>query len=99
MKLSEPVILARREELAAARTGKLGGADDPLAPPVLAASRQQGSSSHNPRNLISLSARTGSLCRSQFGLACCAIEILMQVSMPRYDVERFGCAPRRANRT
>src|SRR5580704_17161771 len=38
-------------------------------------------------------ARTGSLMWMTFGLACCAIE-MMQVSMPRYDVERFGFAPR-----
>ena len=28
-----------------------------------------------------------------FGLACCAVE-MMQRSMPRYDLERFGFAPR-----
>ena len=33
----------------------------------------------------------------QFGLACCAIE-MMQMSMPRYDVERFGFAPRSSPR-
>ena len=33
-------------------------------------------------------ARTGSLMWMTFGLACCAVE-MMQVSMPRYDVERF----------
>jgi len=33
----------------------------------------------------------------QFGLACCAIE-MMQMSMPRYDAERFGFAPRASNR-
>jgi NADH-quinone oxidoreductase subunit B len=38
-------------------------------------------------------ARTGSLMWMSFGLACCAIE-MMQASMPRYDVERFGFAPR-----
>jgi NADH-quinone oxidoreductase subunit B len=38
-------------------------------------------------------ARTGSLMWMTFGLACCAIE-MMQMSMPRYDVERFGTAPR-----
>ncbi|OHV78828.1 NADH-quinone oxidoreductase subunit B family protein [Rhizobium sp. LCM 4573] len=38
-------------------------------------------------------ARTGSLMWMTFGLACCAIE-MMQMSMPRYDVERFGVAPR-----
>jgi NADH-quinone oxidoreductase subunit B len=42
-------------------------------------------------------ARTGSLMWMQFGLACCAIE-LMQVSMPRYDLERFGAAPRSSPR-
>ncbi|MET0747426.1 MAG: NADH-quinone oxidoreductase subunit B, partial [Rhizobium sp.] len=35
-------------------------------------------------------ARTGSLMWMQFGLACCAVEGLMQVSGPRYDMERFG---------
>src|SRR4029079_2410293 len=38
-------------------------------------------------------ARTGSLMWMQFGLACCGVE-MMQVAMPRYDVERFGFAPR-----
>jgi len=42
-------------------------------------------------------ARTGSLMWMTFGLACCAIE-MMQVSMPRYDVERFGFAPRASPR-
>jgi NADH-quinone oxidoreductase subunit B len=36
-------------------------------------------------------ARTGSW--MTFGLACCAVE-MMQASMPRYDIERFGMAPR-----
>ncbi|MBY5368152.1 NuoB/complex I 20 kDa subunit family protein [Rhizobium leguminosarum] len=43
-------------------------------------------------NLITW-ARTGSLMWMQFGLACCAIE-MMQMAMPRYDAERFGFAPR-----
>ena len=38
-------------------------------------------------------ARTGSLMWMTFGLACCAVE-MMQLSMPRFDVERFGFAPR-----
>jgi len=37
-------------------------------------------------------ARTGSLHWMTFGLACCAVE-MMQTSMPRYDLERFGTAP------
>ena len=42
-------------------------------------------------------ARTGSLMWMTFGLACCAIE-MMQASMPRYDMERFGMAPRASPR-
>ena len=43
-------------------------------------------------------ARTGSLMWMTFGLACCAVEGLMQVSGPRYDLERFGVAPRASPR-
>lgn len=43
-------------------------------------------------------ARTGSLMWMQFGLACCAVEGLMQASGPRYDMERFGVAPRASPR-
>src|SRR4026208_1215069 len=42
-------------------------------------------------------ARTGSLMWMTFGLACCAVE-MMQASMPRYDLERFGFAPRASAR-
>ena len=42
-------------------------------------------------------ARTGSLHWMTFGLACCAIE-MMHTSMPRYDLERFGSAPRASPR-
>ncbi len=42
-------------------------------------------------------ARTGSLHWMTFGLACCAVE-MMQTSMPRYDLERFGIAPRASPR-
>ena len=38
-------------------------------------------------------ARNGSLHWMTFGLACCAVE-MMHTSMPRYDLERFGTAPR-----
>ncbi len=38
-------------------------------------------------------ARTGSLHLMTFGLACCAIE-MFQANGPRYDLERFGTAPR-----
>jgi NADH-quinone oxidoreductase subunit B len=38
-------------------------------------------------------ARTGSLMFMSFGLACCAVE-MMQAANPRYDIERYGFAPR-----
>ena len=38
-------------------------------------------------------ARTGSLMFMSFGLACCAVEMI-QTAMPRYDLERYGFAPR-----
>ena len=42
-------------------------------------------------------ARTGSLMWMTFGLACCAVEMI-QTAMPRYDLERFGFAPRASPR-
>jgi len=42
-------------------------------------------------------ARTGSLWWMTFGLACCAVEMI-HVNMPRYDMERFGLAPRASPR-
>ncbi len=50
-----------------------------------------------PAHLLINWARTGSLMWMTFGLACCAIE-MMQASMPRYDLERFGIAPRASPR-
>ena len=47
-------------------------------------------------NLINWS-RSGSLHWMTFGLACCAVE-MMQTSMPWYDLERFGAAPRASPR-
>ena len=37
------------------------------------------------------------LMKRVLGLACCAVE-MMHVSMPRYDAERFGIAPRASPR-
>ncbi len=42
-------------------------------------------------------ARTGSMWWMTFGLACCAVE-MMHTSMPRYDAERYGFAPRASPR-
>ena len=38
-------------------------------------------------------ARNGSMWPMTFGLACCAVE-MMHTAMPRYDLERYGFAPR-----
>jgi NADH-quinone oxidoreductase subunit B len=50
-----------------------------------------------PADALITWARTGSLMWMTFGLACCAVE-MMQASMPRYDLERFGFAPRASPR-
>ena len=42
-------------------------------------------------------SRTQSMWPVTFGLACCAVE-MMHTSMPRYDLERFGTAPRASPR-
>ena len=52
---------------------------------------EKGFVTTSAENLINW-ARTGSLHWMTFGLACCAVE-MMQTSMPRYDLERFGAAP------
>ncbi len=46
---------------------------------------------------LTIWARTGSLWWMTFGLACCAVE-MMHSSMPDYDMERFGAAPRASPR-
>ena len=57
---------------------------------------EKGFITTSTHNLINW-ARTGSLHWMTFGLACCAVE-MMQTSMPRYDLERFGAAPRASPR-
>jgi NADH-quinone oxidoreductase subunit B len=83
-----------------ARAGVEGGAKIPDNDPYLAAMgeelKDKGFLVANADALINW-ARTGSLMWMTFGLACCAVE-MMQASMPRYDLERFGFAPRASPR-
>jgi NADH-quinone oxidoreductase B subunit len=59
-------------------------------------SERQGLPCHLDRGPVHW-ARTGSLWWMTFGLACCAVEMI-HVNMPRYDMERFGVAPRASPR-
>jgi NADH-quinone oxidoreductase subunit B len=77
-------------------TGKPVGANDPYFLEVNHELSDKGFFITTADNLI-IWARTGSLMWMTFGLACCAIE-MMQMSMPRYDCERFGFAPRASPR-
>src|SRR5208283_4181518 len=77
-------------------TGKPVGANDPYFLEVNHELSDKGFFVAAADDLI-IWARTGSLMWMTFGLACCAVE-MMQVSMPRYDVERFGFAPRASPR-
>jgi NADH-quinone oxidoreductase subunit B len=77
-------------------TGRPVGANDPYFLEVNHELSDKGFFVAAADDLITW-ARTGSLMWMTFGLACCAVE-MMQVSMPRYDVERFGFAPRASPR-
>jgi len=57
---------------------------------------EKGFITTSSENLFILAIK-GSLHWMTFGLACCAVE-MMQASMPRYDLERFGAAPRASPR-
>jgi len=76
------------------RTGKPAGADDPVFGEWNSELSDKGFLVTSSEALITW-ARTGSLMWMTFGLAFCAVE-KMHISMPRYDAERFGIAPRQA---
>jgi NADH-quinone oxidoreductase subunit B len=96
MELGETTILTPRQGLVASRIGKPVCDDDSDFTSISGEIADKGFFVAAADNLIAW-ARTGSLMWMQFGLACCAIK-MMQVSMPRYDVERFGFAPRASPR-
>src|SRR6266540_4710935 len=98
MGLSErtPLVAPAATGIIDPRTGKPVGSDDSFFVGVNDELADKGFLVTATDELITW-ARTGSLMWMTFGLACCAIE-MMQMSMPRYDAERFGFAPRASPR-
>src|SRR5260370_33692398 len=96
MGLSEPALVTRQQNILDPRTGQPANTPDPFFSAVNAELADKGFLVAAADDLIAW-ARTGSLMWMTFGLACCAIE-MMQMSMPRYDAERFGFAPRASPR-
>ena len=78
------------------RTGKPVGSDDPFFLEINNQLADKGFFVTATDDVINW-ARTGSLMWMTFGLACCAVEMI-QAAMPRYDLERFGFAPRASPR-
>jgi len=91
-----PVVAPGPKGVIDPRTNKPAGADDSFMAGVNDELADKGFLVTTLAQLITW-ARTGSLMWMQTGLACCAVE-MMQMSMPRYDVERFGTAPRASPR-
>jgi NADH-quinone oxidoreductase subunit B len=77
-------------------TGKPVGANDPFFGAINEELSDKGFLVTSSEALINW-ARSGSLMFMTFGLACCAVEMI-HTSMPRYDSERFGVAPRASPR-
>ena len=89
---ANPIVAPSARGLVDPSTGRPIGADDPTFGAISDELADKGFLVTTADDLIQW-ARTGSLMWMTFGLACCAVE-MMQLSMPRYDVERFGFAPR-----
>ncbi|WP_417308484.1 NuoB/complex I 20 kDa subunit family protein [Devosia sp.] len=97
MGLNETTMVAQQPRgVIDPRTNKPVGAGDPFVTEVNAELADKGFLATTASQLITW-ARTGSLMWMQTGLACCAVEMI-QMSMPRYDIERFGTAPRASPR-
>jgi NADH-quinone oxidoreductase, B subunit len=90
------LVAPRPTGLVDPRTGKAASANDPFFTDVTDELADKGFLVSTVSQLVNW-ARTGSLMWMQTGLACCAVE-MMQMSMPRYDIERFGTAPRASPR-
>ena len=90
------LVAPRPTGLVDPRTNKVAGANDPFFTDVTDELADKGFLVSTVSQLVNW-ARTGSLMWMQTGLACCAVE-MMQMSMPRYDIERFGTAPRASPR-
>ena len=96
MGLNETLVAQAPRGILDPATGKPMGASDPFFLGMNDQLADKGFIVTATEDLI-IWARTGSLMWMTFGLACCAVE-MMQMSMPRYDAERFGFAPRASPR-
>ena len=93
---STTLVAPRPKGVIDPNTGRPVGADDPYFGDINSELSDKGFLVTSSEALITW-ARSGSLMFMTFGLACCAVE-MMQASMPRYDLERFGFAPRASPR-
>jgi NADH-quinone oxidoreductase subunit B len=96
MELSVPAVLAARQGLAVPQGANPRQGNDAFFSDLEGELSDKGFLIAATDDLMAW-ARAGSLMWMTFGLACCAIE-MMQMSMPRYDAERFGFAPRASPR-
>ena len=96
MGLNQTMVAQQPRGIIDPNTGKPVGANDPFFVSMNDQLADKGFIVTSTDDLINW-ARTGSLMWMTFGLACCAVE-MMQMSMPRYDAERFGFAPRASPR-
>jgi len=94
--LNKPLQAPAPKGIIDPNTGKLIGSDDDFYQGINEELVDKGFLVTSTDALITW-ARTGSLMWMTFGLACCAVE-MMHCSMPHYDNERFGYAPRASPR-
>ena len=92
----ERVVATPASGIVDPRSGRAAGAEDAFFAGLNGELADKGFLVTASDDLITW-ARTGSLMWMTFGLACCAVE-MMQASMPRWDLERFGFAPRASPR-